>query len=71
MSKQELSLDIWVINVPIKIKLTDGKEVSIPKKQFLFLLDRDGEYLIFKTEDGMTCKIHRTMELNKKITKVF
>lgn len=68
---KNLTLNIWQLKAPLKIKCTDGKEIQLPKNNLLFLIDRDGDYLIFQTEIGMTCKIHISLEKKEKIIKVF
>jgi hypothetical protein len=69
--KTTVTLNIWQANDTIKILENDKQIAVINKNELLFLVGKDKDFYIFKTEGGIKIKLHINIEKNKRITKVF
>ena len=67
----EPNLSIWKALVGFKVIMLNGDEVLINKNDFLFLLDIEGDFLIFKHESGLKLKLHKSAIDLEKVWKVF
>lgn len=66
------TLNIWQACSRFKAMCIDHKEdVWINKREFLFMITKTATYYVFKTEDGAQIKLEKSMEKDKKITRVF
>lgn len=66
MEQQESLINLWQVKTGFRINCKDKKVVILSRNSLLFLLDRDGEFLVFKTEENVVVKLHRSiLEMNK------
>ncbi len=69
--KQDLSLDIWQVTTSFRINISNNKQIILPKNSLLFRIDFKDNFISFKTEEGISFRIHKSILDTKKIEKVF
>lgn len=70
-NEKEPSIDLWQVSDDFDILCKDGNQVRVKKNELLFLLGKDGDYLIFQTEiSDLKCKLHKEILKTDKIKKV-
>ena len=70
MSKDSL-INLWQCKVGFKVSGLNKSTVVLPKNSLLFLLEIDGPYYVFKTEDEEVIKLHKDTLGIHKVEKVF
>lgn len=67
----EPTINLWQAKVTFKVNCSKGRELTIVKNSLLFLIDKESNFLVFRIENDLVCKIHRNILKEDKIYKVF
>lgn len=67
------TLNVWRVKKSFSVEpgKKGAKKIKVKERELLFLVDIDGDYYIFKTEDDSALKIHKNIEKKGYIVKDF